>query len=132
MTSFSYFLAPFLALLIYNVPNLVIRYLGFRAGWDDGVHVVRRFKSRWVEGSVALLRGLVFLCSGSLTGVALILAAEHARSNDYNNLIGLGLFILVVFSACFFILKKSFSQTRVIYPLLIIMLVGFSLLQRWT
>ncbi|MGO8881073.1 MAG: PTS system mannose/fructose/sorbose family transporter subunit IID [Desulfomonilaceae bacterium] len=132
MTSFSYFWAPLVALLIYNVPNLVIRYMGFNAGWNDGVHVVRRFKSRWVEDSIAFLRWLVFLCSGSLTAVALILAEEHAKANDVENFVGLGLFVLVVFSTCFLILKKSFSQTRVIYPLLIIMLVGFSLLQRWT
>ena len=43
MTSFSYFLAPFLALLIYNVPNLVIRYMGFHAG---GTMV-----STWLEDS---------------------------------------------------------------------------------
>jgi PTS system mannose-specific IID component len=132
MTSFSYFWAPLVALLIYNVPNLVIRYMGFNAGWNDGVHVVRRFKSRWVEDSIAFLRWLVFLCSGSLTAVALILAEEHAKANDIENFVGLGLFVLMVFSTCFLILKKSFSQTRVIYPLLIVMLVGFSLLQRWT
>ncbi|MDA8407602.1 MAG: PTS system mannose/fructose/sorbose family transporter subunit IID [Deltaproteobacteria bacterium] len=132
MTSLSYFWAPFVALLIYNVPNLVIRYMGFDAGWHDGVHVVRRFKSRWVEDSVTFLRWLVFLCSGSLTAVALILAAEHAKANDVENFVGLGLFVLVVFFTCFLILKKSFSQTRIIYPLLIVMLVGFSLLQRWT
>lgn len=128
MTSFSVFWAPIIALLVYNVPNVVLRYVGFHAGWDDGIRVVKRFKSPWVEESVALLRGLVFLCSGSLVGISLILAVEHAGSSEIRNIVGLVTLILITFSACFFILKKSFSQTRVIYPLLIVMLLGFSLL----
>lgn len=128
MTSFSFYWAPIIALLVYNVPNVVIRYMGFQAGWDDGIHVVRRFKSPWVEESVAILRGLVFLCAGSLVGISLILAIENAGSSEIRNIVGLVILILTTFSACFFILKKSFSQTRVIYPLLIVMLLGFSLL----
>jgi fructoselysine/glucoselysine PTS system EIID component len=128
MTSFSFYWAPIIALLVYNVPNVVIRYMGFQAGWDDGIHVVRRFKSPWVEESVALLRGLVFLCTGSLVGISLILAVEHAGSSEIRNIVGLVILILTTFSVCFFILKKSFSQTRIIYPLLIVMLLGFSLL----
>ena len=101
-----------MALLIYNVPNLVIRYMGFNAGWNDGVHVVRRFKSRWVEDSIAFLRWLVFLCSGSLTAVALILAEEHAKAHDVENFVGLGLFVLVVFSTCFSYPEKEFFSDK--------------------
>ncbi|MGC8604343.1 MAG: PTS system mannose/fructose/sorbose family transporter subunit IID [Desulfomonilaceae bacterium] len=132
MTFSSSFLAPLSALLIYNIPNLVIRYIGFRTGWADGIHVVKRFKSRWVDNFWVFLKGIVFFCSGSLTGVALILATEHAKFNDVENFVGLGSLAMVVFSICFLILNKSFSQTKVIYPLLLIMMVGFFLLQKWT
>ena len=132
MMSSSYLLAPIIALLIYNVPNVVIRYVGFHAGWDDGVEVVRRFKSRWVEESVSVIRGLVFLCSGSVTAVALIFAVEHAGAEQVTSLVALVLLLLALFSASFFVLKKSFSQTRLIYPLLILLLLGFSLLREWT
>ncbi|MGC8660404.1 MAG: PTS system mannose/fructose/sorbose family transporter subunit IID [Desulfomonilaceae bacterium] len=132
ITSFHHFWAPFVALLIYNVPNLVIRYLGFEAGWTDGIHVVKRFKSGTVEKAVALFRGLVFLACGALTGVALILGTEHAKSNDVENFVALGLLALVVFSTCFLVLRKSFSQTRIIYPLLLVMIAGFFFLQKWT
>ncbi len=132
MTSFHYFWAPFVALLIYNIPNLVIRYLGFNAGWVDGIHVVKRFKSRTVEDVVALLRGLVFLTCGAVTGVALILGTEHAKSNDVENFLALGLLSLVVFLTCFLVLRKSYSQTRIIYPLLLVMIAGFFFLQKWT
>jgi fructoselysine and glucoselysine-specific PTS system IID component len=128
----SFFLAPLIALLIYNVPNVVIRYAGFPAGWDDGVNVVRRFKSKWVEESVSVFRGLLFFCSGSLTAVALILAIEHAGAERVTSLVELVLLLLALFSASFFVLKKSFSQTRIVYPLLILLLLGFSLLREWT
>lgn len=128
----SSFWAPVIGLLVYNVPNIFIRYTGFQAGYDGGVNVVRKFKSRWVEESISVLRGLVFLCSGCLTAVSLILAVKHTGAESVSGVLALLILVSVIFAVCFLVLKNSFSQTRIIYPLIIFMLLGFSLLQKWT
>jgi mannose/fructose/N-acetylgalactosamine-specific phosphotransferase system component IID len=131
LASVSEWWVPITALSIYNIPNVVIRYIGFDIGWKDGIDVARRFKSGWIERYVRLLRGLVFFSAGALAGMSTIYGVKYSGFHGTGQVFAILVFVIVVFSGCFFVLRRSFSQTRLIYPILLVMLLAVSFLREW-
>jgi mannose/fructose/N-acetylgalactosamine-specific phosphotransferase system component IID len=132
LTSAPAWLVPIVALSIYNIPNVVTRFIGFDMGWREGIDVARRFKSWRFESYVGILRGLVFFCAGTLAGASTLYCVKYSGFHACGHVLGILAFVIVVFSVCFFVLRKSFSQTLLIYPILIITILAFSFLKEWT
>ena len=131
LASVSEWWVPITALSVYNIPNVVIRYIGFDMGWKDGIDVARRFKSGRIERYVRLLRGLVFFSAGALAGMSAIYGVKYSGFHGTGQVFAILVFVIVVFLGCFFVLRRSFSQTRLIYPILLVMLLAVSFLREW-
>ncbi len=73
-------ISAILFLLIYNVPQLTLRYLGFERGWTQGVQTVQLLKSWKLETAVIGLEAFSAFSLGCLAGTCILLSAKSANS----------------------------------------------------
>lgn len=94
-------------LTLYNVPHLLIRALGFRYGWKEGLPILPRFHSAKVESAFTAVRLTLCVVLGLLAG-SLLAAAMRSADGSFGSL----------------------GQLKVALTLAIVTLCGFLLLRR--
>jgi mannose/fructose/N-acetylgalactosamine-specific phosphotransferase system component IID len=120
-------------LVIYNVPNLLVRGLGFSKGWSKGVQTFQLLKASRVDFLVSGLRIAVALALGVAAGLLIVGAVKSpdlVARNTLDVVVGASLPVVTVIG--FVLLKRGISITTVIYILslatvAVLMLIDFGI-----
>lgn len=126
------FTGPFLALLIYNAPNLYIRVKGFKWGFEEGLAAINRFKSARNEKWIASMRVLMSLSLGAITGILLWQCYQNqfkifGKFYSVVSLIDLGLAGLVGYLS----IRSGLSVSKVTFPVALAAVIIFGLARIW-
>jgi len=116
LVSFCFFgsaLGCVILLVLYNVPQLVMRAGGFRWGWKDGLRVLQAFKSPRMEAAMLVMRGTTALGLGLLAG-AVVLASSRSYGAALAQLT-LATCLPVLTGIALLLLLRRVSLTAVIY-----------------
>lgn len=120
-------------LVIYDVPNFLVRGLGFSKGWSEGLHTFQLLKSSRVDFLVSGLRCAVALGLGVAMGILIVGAVKSPELVARDTLaLVVGAFLPIFAAIGFTLLKRAFSITSVIYILslaavAVMMLIDFGI-----
>jgi len=103
-------------LILYNVPHLLIRALGFGYGWKEGLPILPRFQSARVESACAIVRLAVCLALGLLAG-SLLVAAMKTTGGTFVSFgqFKIALILAIVASGGFLLLRRQARLSKVAY-----------------
>ncbi len=125
-------LGGFLALLIYNAPNLYIRSHGFDWGYNDGLSALERFRSVRAEKRLEYLRLAFSLFLGLITGLLLWQCYQNQfklHGKFYGILSVLDVALTGV--AGFLIIRSGFSVSKITCPVAVASIVAFGFMKYW-
>jgi len=107
---------PAAMLVIYNVPNLYVRSIGFSMGWTKGLRALLELKLTVLASLLVGVRRAVWAFLGIATGLLIWRATQSSVSHGgalQSLLLGTGLILLG--GAAYLLLKKNVSSTIVVY-----------------
>lgn len=122
----------FLALTLYNVPNIYFRIGGFRWGFEKGLKVLEKFRSARNERLLGYIRSGSSLFLGVLTGL-LLWQCYRDQVDGVGNFYGLASALDVSLTGiiAFVAIKTGFSVTKVTLPITFCAILVFGLLRYW-
>ncbi len=106
------------ALAVYNVPNFLVRFLGFSKGWADGLDFFRSLKSVRMDAVLPRLRETTAAGLGVSAGILVVYAMKSpdpAGPHASEPAVGISLLILAGIGAV--LLKRNLSMITVAYVL---------------
>lgn len=116
-------------LIIYNLPHFGVRTLGFGKGWREGLAVLRLLSATRVETSIRLMRRVIALVLGMVTGTLVALAGQSGAAIHWDQIkadVAVCLFVLT--TCAFVLLRKDVSLSILIYPATLAAMAVFVLL----
>ncbi|MGO9569849.1 MAG: PTS system mannose/fructose/sorbose family transporter subunit IID [Desulfomonilaceae bacterium] len=106
-------LGSVLLLVVYNVPQLVMRAGGFKWGWKNGLQVLHAFKSPRAEAAMLVMREATALGLGLLAGAVVITSGRFCEGTIAQPILAAGL--PVVGGIALLLLRRRVPLTAVIY-----------------
>lgn len=110
---------------IYNIPQFMVRALGFRTGWKRGLDSLGFLRPPRIDEVLKGVSGLTALVLGMIAGLLLVLASKSSGSLpelSWHATSGLGLLIWAGLG--FFLLRLKASLTVVIYCAIVTVFVS--------
>ena len=125
-------LGSFLALMLYNVPNIYFRMVGFRRGYDEGLKILEKFRSTGNERLLGYIRSGSSLFLGILTGLLLRQCYRYQLDGvgDFYGLVS-ALDVSLTGIIGFVAIKSGFSVTKVTLPIIFCAILVLGLLRYW-
>lgn len=120
-------------LIMYNVPNLLVRSLGFRRGWADWLNILRVLHSQALE-RILLVSKLILAASLGLAAGLLVYSAMNAGQLTVEGLPRwtYGMLIVMGGASGFFMLKRNVPFGVVVYLIPLTIMLGLVLLETRT
>lgn len=116
-------------LIIYNIPHLGVRTLGFGKGWREGLAVLRSLSAARVETAVRTMRRSISLALGMVTGTLVALAGQAGTEIRWDQIKVDVVVCLFLLTACaFMLMRKEVSLSILIYPATLAAMAVFVLL----
>jgi mannose/fructose/N-acetylgalactosamine-specific phosphotransferase system component IID len=113
-------------LAIYNLPQILVRALGFNRGWRDGLKILEVLKSPKMNAAILGMRGGISLGIGLVAGIVVLRATSVplVPSGMAGPLI-LGSGLIVIAGAAVVLLRKGLSFSAILYPAVLAALLIF-------
>ncbi len=106
------------ALVVYNVPNLLARYLGFSKGWNEGLDFFRDLKSVRIDSLLSRIREMIAAGLGIAAGLLIVHATKSPElMTPHVSASALGISLVFIAGIGAVLLRKNLSMTVVIYVL---------------
>jgi mannose/fructose/N-acetylgalactosamine-specific phosphotransferase system component IID len=103
-------------LILYNVPHLLIRALGYRYGWKKGLAILSGFHSTRVESAFTAVRLALCLALGLFAGSLLIAAGRSADGLIVSlGQLKVALVLAIVALGGFLLLRRQAQLSKVVY-----------------
>lgn len=120
----------FAFLVVFNVPNLIIRCRGFQWGRRKGIRVLRLLNSRTLDTGTHITRVLVLFLSGLLAGLLVVLAGFYAEGHESSKLSAgaVGIFSAVGIGA-FVLLRLRVPVAAVLYAAASVVIIGSTIVR---
>ncbi len=116
-------------LVIYNLPHLCVRIRGFEKGWREGLDVLRTLNATRVEVAARMIRRVIALVLGVVTGALVALAGQARAGISWHQIRADVAVCLVILGVCAFVLmRKDVSPSVLIYPATLAAMAVFALL----
>jgi len=106
------------ALLVYNVPNILARSLGFSKGWADGLDLFRGLKTVRMDVFLSRIRETIATGLGIVAGMLVVRAMKSpdlVSPHVSEHAIGISLLFLAGIGTV--LLRKNLPMTVVVYVL---------------
>ncbi len=71
-------------LLLYNIPNLAFRYIGFGKGWNEGLKLLQEFKSPEADVAILTIKAAIAFGLGIVVGILAFPAADFVAAESGN------------------------------------------------
>jgi mannose/fructose/N-acetylgalactosamine-specific phosphotransferase system component IID len=82
---FGTFLGSAVLLLIYNIPNMWVRWIGFRQGWRNGLGIIEVLKSPRFDKATNIIRCAITFFAGLSSGLLLLYASGSGSITDWSS-----------------------------------------------
>jgi len=105
-----------LLLVVYNVPQLIVRARGFDQGWTKGFRLLEQLKSPELSAAVLAMRALVALGLGLVAGAVVLVAMKLPVIGSGSMAPSLaGLVLIGIAGSSLVVLRQPVSFTALLY-----------------